>query len=91
MTRTAGCPLDGAPWARGGAGSGVVDSRSALYPTTVRVLSLVHVCVPQKRLAPRASGIDLLVQWKPPGVDCNSRRVRQDRPPPGTSEDVGIL
>ena len=43
------------------------------------------------RLAPRASGIDLLVQWKPPGVDYNSRRVRQDRPPPGTSEDVDIL
>ena len=43
------------------------------------------------RLAPRAGGIDLLVQWKPPGADDTSRRVRHDRPPPGTSEDVDIL
>ena len=44
MTRTADCPLDRAPWARGGAGSGVVDSGSALYPTTVRALSLPSTC-----------------------------------------------
>ena len=42
-------------------------------------------------LAPRASGVDLLVRWKPPGVDYISRRVRHDRPPPDTSEDVDIL
>ena len=56
MTRTAGCPLDGAPWARGGAGSGVVDSGLALYPTTVRVLSLVHVYIPQKRCLDTEAG-----------------------------------
>ena len=42
MTRTAGCPLGGAQWARGGAGSGVVGSSgSTLYPTAVRAPSLV--------------------------------------------------
>ena len=48
MTRTAGCPLDGAPWARGGTGSGVVDSGSALYPTAVCVFFLSSTCVSLK-------------------------------------------
>ena len=47
--------------------------------------------IPALRPTPRASGVDLLVQWKPPGVDYISRRVRHDRPPPGTSENVDIL
>jgi hypothetical protein len=42
MTRKAGYPLGRAPWARGGAGSGVVEVRSALPPTAVHVLSLSH-------------------------------------------------
>ena len=49
MTRTAGYPLDGAPWARGGAGSGVVEVRSALPPTAVHAPSLVPLCVARYR------------------------------------------
>ena len=44
MTRKSGCPLDRAPGARGGAGSGVVEVRSALPPTTVHAPSLVPLC-----------------------------------------------
>ena len=40
MTRTAGYPLGGAPWTRGGACSGVVEVRSALPPTAVYAPSL---------------------------------------------------
>ena len=49
MARKADYPLGRAPWARGGAGSGVVDSRSALYPTAVRAPSLVPLCVARYR------------------------------------------
>ena len=42
MTRKTGCPLDREPGARGGAGSGVVEVRSALPPTAVHILSLSH-------------------------------------------------
>ena len=45
MTRKAGYPLIRALWARGGAGSDVVDSRSALYPTAVHAPSLVPLGV----------------------------------------------
>ena len=45
MTREAGYPLGRAPWARGGAGSDVVDTRSALHPTAVHAPSLVPMCV----------------------------------------------
>ena len=44
MTRKAGYPLDRVPWARGGAGSGVVEVRSALPPTTMHAPSLVPLC-----------------------------------------------
>ena len=48
MTREAGCPLDRASGARGGAGSDVVDVRSALHPTALQALSpLVYLCVAQ--------------------------------------------
>jgi hypothetical protein len=40
MTHEAACPLDRASGARGGAGSDVVDVRSALHPTTLQALSL---------------------------------------------------
>ena len=49
MTHTVDCPLDRAPWARGGAGSGVVDSGSALYPTAVRAPSLVSSYIARYR------------------------------------------
>ena len=49
MTHTVGCPLDRAPWARGGAGSGVVDSGSALYPTAVHAPSLVSSYIARYR------------------------------------------
>ena len=49
MTRKAGYPLGRAPWARGGAGSDVVDSRSALYPTAVHAPSLVPLFVARYR------------------------------------------
>ena len=49
MTRKAGYPLGRAPRAKGGAGSDVVDSRSALYPTAVHVPSLVPLCVARYR------------------------------------------
>ena len=45
MTRKAGYPLGRAPWARGGAGSGVVDTRLALHPTAVHAPSLVPLGV----------------------------------------------
>ena len=44
MTRKAGYPLDRAPGARGGAGSDVVEVRSALPPTAVHAPSLVPLC-----------------------------------------------
>ena len=49
MTREAGYSLSGVPGARGGTGSDVVDSRSALYPTAVHVPSLVPLCVARYR------------------------------------------
>ena len=45
MTRKTGCPLDREPGARGGAGSGVVEVRSALPPTAVHAPSPVPLCV----------------------------------------------
>ena len=45
MNRKAGCPLDRAPGARGGgAGSDVVEVRSALPPAAVHALSLAPSC-----------------------------------------------
>ena len=46
MTHKAGYPLKGAPWARGGAGSGVVDTGLALHPTALHALSLSSTYVP---------------------------------------------
>ena len=48
MTRKAGYPLDGAPGARGGAGSDVVEVRSALPPTAVQ-LPRSPLCVARHR------------------------------------------
>ena len=48
MTREAGCPLDRASGARGGAGSDVVDVRSALHPTALQALSLSSTYVSLK-------------------------------------------
>ena len=47
MTREAGYSPSGVLGARGGAGSGVVEVRSALPPTAVHALSLVHLCAAQ--------------------------------------------
>ena len=49
MTCTAGRPLGGAPGARGGAGSGVVDTRLALHPTAMYVPSLVSSYIARYR------------------------------------------
>ena len=47
MTRKAGYPLGRVPWARGGAGSGVIEVRSALPPMAVNAPSLVHLSAAQ--------------------------------------------
>ena len=49
MTCKAGCPLGGAPGARGGAGSGVVDTGLALHPAAVHAPSLVSSYVARCR------------------------------------------
>ena len=55
MTHKAGYPLGRAPWARGGAGSGVVDTRLALHPTALHALSLSSTYVSLKT-APDGDG-----------------------------------
>ena len=48
MTRKAGYSLGGVPGARGGAGSDVVEVRSALHPTALHALSLSSTYVSLK-------------------------------------------
>ena len=55
MTRKAGYPLGRVPWARGGAGSGVVEVRSALPPAALHALSLSSTYVSLKT-APDGDG-----------------------------------
>ena len=55
MTRKAGYSLSGVPGARGGAGSDVVDVRSALHPTALHALSLSSTYVSLKT-APDGGG-----------------------------------